>query len=161
MIPFLHLHPAWANPSNYNDPERGLSLFLFLLYGFCGESKKRKSCKRPSPERLLKNFVQDSLLPPSFPMLEKFFCTGEIWGPWGSEKALIKGPMYKQQAPQLPSKNVPGKMCHKSSGSCWHAGADVIYTIMLISRPAASHWLRLSPVALHSEEPKYHSIWHI
>lgn len=90
-----------------------------------------------------------------------YFCTGEIWGSWGSEKALMKGPMYKQQAPQLPGKNVPGKMCHKSRGSCWHVGADVIYTTMLISGPAASCWLRLSPVALHSEEPKYHSIWRI
>ena len=24
--PFLRLHPACANPPNYNDPERGLSL---------------------------------------------------------------------------------------------------------------------------------------
>lgn len=47
MIPFLHLHPAWANPSNYNDPERGLSLFLFLLYGFRGESKKSHAKGHP------------------------------------------------------------------------------------------------------------------
>ena len=72
--------PSWANPSNYNDPERGQSLFLFLLYGFCGESEKRKSRKRPSPERLPKSFIQDSLPPPSFSVLGKLISVLEKSG---------------------------------------------------------------------------------
>lgn len=74
--------PSWANSSNYNDPERGLSLFLLLLYGFCGESEKRKSLKRPSPERLPKKFYSRLPSPTKFFCAgETYFCTGEIWGP--------------------------------------------------------------------------------
>ena len=159
MMPFLHLHPAWANPSNYNDSERGLSSFLFLLYGFCGEGKKRKSCKRPSPERLPKNFAQESLLPPSFPMLEKFISVLEKSGnheaqrrPWWQDQCTNS--RYNSYWVEMSQ----GRSVTKATKA---AGMWVLMYLHYDANFRASHWFLLSPVALHSEEPKYHSIWHI
>lgn len=70
--PFLHLHPACANPPNYNDPERGLSLSYFLLHGYCGGNERSKAVNSPSPGRLPNNLVQDSLPPPSVSTQGKF-----------------------------------------------------------------------------------------
>lgn len=48
----FRLHPNWAKPPNYNDPERGLSVFLFLLYGCYGESERRKAMQKAIPREI-------------------------------------------------------------------------------------------------------------